>query len=149
LMGQKITAQMAHDWGAVNEVLPSQAVMERLGDRQVSPPLLAHRPAPHPPDLRPGVQARRGQRSRFRADHGAVGHDAVHPVRRGWSHWTAPGMIPICGRSAEIGPAPQARENRIFVARTAVRRGDCRTEAQEWRASPWRRASSWPSDEPR
>ena len=40
----------------------------RLGDRQVSPPVLADRPAPYPPDLRPGVQASRGQRSRLRAD---------------------------------------------------------------------------------
>ena len=29
LMGQKITAQMAHDWGAVNEVLPKAVVMDR------------------------------------------------------------------------------------------------------------------------
>src|SRR5262249_22187151 len=29
LMGQKITAQMAHDWGAVNEVLPKAQLMNR------------------------------------------------------------------------------------------------------------------------
>ena len=29
LMGQKITAQMAHDWGAVNEVLPKAELMDR------------------------------------------------------------------------------------------------------------------------
>jgi enoyl-CoA hydratase/carnithine racemase len=29
LMGQKITAQMAHDWGAVNEVLPKAGLMDR------------------------------------------------------------------------------------------------------------------------
>ena len=69
LMGQKITAQMAHEWGAVNEVLPKdRAAGSRLGDRALSAALLADRPAPHAPDLRPGVQARRGQRSRLRAD---------------------------------------------------------------------------------
>ena len=29
LMGQRITAQMAHEWGAVNEVLPKAALMDR------------------------------------------------------------------------------------------------------------------------
>ncbi len=29
LMAQKITAQMAHEWGAVNEVLPKDRVLER------------------------------------------------------------------------------------------------------------------------
>jgi enoyl-CoA hydratase/carnithine racemase len=29
LMGQKITAQMAHEWGAVNEVLPKAELMDR------------------------------------------------------------------------------------------------------------------------
>ena len=72
LMGQKITAQMAHEWGAVNEVLPKARDGSRLGDREVSAAVLADRPAPHPPDLRSGVQASRGQRSRLRAEHGAA-----------------------------------------------------------------------------
>jgi enoyl-CoA hydratase/carnithine racemase len=29
LMGQKVTARMAHDWGAVNEVLPKDGLMDR------------------------------------------------------------------------------------------------------------------------
>ena len=40
----------------------------RLGDRQVSPAVLADRPAPYAPNLRSGVQEGRGQRSRLRAD---------------------------------------------------------------------------------
>ncbi|HTX74417.1 MAG TPA: enoyl-CoA hydratase-related protein, partial [Rectinemataceae bacterium] len=32
LMGQKITAQMARDWGAVNEVLPKAELMDRAWD---------------------------------------------------------------------------------------------------------------------
>ena len=47
LMGQKITAHMAHDWGAVNEVLPKAQLMDRAWEiarylLRLSPIVLRH-----------------------------------------------------------------------------------------------------------
>ena len=42
LMGQKITAQMAHEWGAVNEVLPKERLLERAWE--IARHLLRHSP---------------------------------------------------------------------------------------------------------
>ena len=42
LMGQKISAQMAHDWGAVNEVLPRAQLMDRA--YEIARHLLKHSP---------------------------------------------------------------------------------------------------------
>jgi enoyl-CoA hydratase/carnithine racemase len=42
LMAQKITAQMAHEWGAVNEVLPKDRVLDRAWE--IARRLLRHSP---------------------------------------------------------------------------------------------------------
>ena len=79
LMGQKITAQQAYEWGAINEVLPKDKLLIGRGRSRIIWRGFPRYLTEHPPDLRTGAQAGGRQRPGARPEHGTPRHTSIHP----------------------------------------------------------------------